>query len=77
MEDPRRGDWQRRWTPRLVAWAAVLVLLVVFVAENFEVVEVRLIFWRIETRLAWALLIAGLLGVAVGWLLPRLPFRRR
>ena len=69
--DDREG-WPRRWTPRVVAWAAVLALLVLFVAENFVVVEVRLVLWRAEVRLAWALLLAGALGFLLGWLLPRL-----
>ncbi len=65
----RRGDIG---AVQLVASAVVLALLVLFVAENFAVVEVRLIVWRMETRLAWALLVAGALGFAAGWLLPRL-----
>ena len=70
----RRSERHRgwAWTPRLVAWALALALLVLFVAENFEVVEVRLIVWRTEARLAWALLIAGALGFVLGLLLPRL-----
>jgi len=64
-----RGRWSRISTPRLVVSAAVLVLLVFFVAENFEVVEVRLILWQSKLRLAWALLFAGALGFAAGWLL--------
>ncbi len=66
----------RHWigTVRLVAWAVVLALLVLFVAENFAPVEVRLIAWEREIRLAWALLIAGALGYVLGWLRPH--FRR-
>jgi uncharacterized integral membrane protein len=63
---------RRNWTLRLVGFALVAVLLVVFVAENFVVVEVRLLLWRIDVRLAWALLLAGLLGFVLGLLAPRL-----
>lgn len=70
----RQHRWQspRIGTIRLMVWAVALALLVLFVAENFIVVEVRLIFWRTSTRLAWALLIAAVLGFLTGWLLPRL-----
>jgi uncharacterized integral membrane protein len=59
----------------LIAWAIVLLLLVVFIAENFITVEVRFLFTKTETRLAYALLIAAALGFVAGYLLPRL--RRR
>ena len=52
--------------------ATVLVLLVLFIAENFVVVEVRIITRQVEIRLAWALLIAAGLGIVLGLLLPRL-----
>ena len=60
------------WTARLVLAAAAMGLLVLFIAENFVRVEVRLILVRVETRLAWALLLAGLLGLIAGVLIPRL-----
>lgn len=70
MAEERRGD---RIPPgRLVATAAVLVVLVVFIAQNFSTVEVRLLLGRVETRLAWALLLAGALGFAGGWLTARI-----
>jgi uncharacterized integral membrane protein len=65
----------RNWPALLIAWAVVLALLVVFIVENFITVEVRFLFTRTETRLAYALLIAAGLGFLVGYLLPRL--RRR
>lgn len=65
----------RGWTLRLVALATALALAVLLIAENFVVVDVRLVTRPIETRLAWALLVAGGLGVVAGLLLPR-PWRR-
>ena len=65
----------RGWTTRLVTLATALALVVLVIAENFVVVEVRLVARAVETRLAWALLIAGGLGIAVGLLLPR-PWHR-
>ena len=67
-----RGRAQRNWTIRLVAFAVVALLLVIFIIENFVVVEVRLLLWRTEARLAWALLLAGALGFVLGLLFSRL-----
>jgi len=60
-----------KWTLRLVLFALLLAALVVFVAENFVVVEVRLFLWRVEARLAWSLLFAGTLGFGLGLLFPK------
>lgn len=65
----------RKWTLRLAVLAITLALIVLIVAQNFVVVEVRLIARQVEARLAWALLIAFGLGILAGLLLPR-PWRR-
>lgn len=72
MRDRRdhRAEPQRS-TARIVVWAVALALLVLFIAQNFVMIEVRLAFWRVDLRLAYALLGAGLLGFVLGWLLPR------
>jgi uncharacterized integral membrane protein len=59
-------------TLKLLAVAVFLSLLVIFIAENFVNVEVRLIFVRVTTRLAWALLLAGVLGFLAGFAAARL-----
>lgn len=57
---------RRFLTNRLLAWlvaaAVVLALLVLFIADNFVLIEVRLLATRVQVRLAWALLGAFLLG---------------
>lgn len=63
QEVPRPRRWKRRWTVRLVLVAAVLLLLTLFVAANYVLVEVRLIFWEGQVRLAWALVVAWFSGV--------------
>lgn len=62
----------RNWPALLIAWAVVLVVLVVFIAENFSTVEVRFLFTSTETRLAYALLASAALGFLAGYLLPRI-----
>ena len=56
----------------LVASAMFLGLLVLFVADNFVLIEVRLVVTRVQMRLAWALIVAFLAGVAFGVAISRL-----
>jgi uncharacterized integral membrane protein len=72
MDESPASRRPRNWTLRLVIWAIAMVALVVFVAENFIIVEVRLLAWRVDIRLAWALVLAALLGFVIGLLAPRL-----
>jgi uncharacterized integral membrane protein len=51
--------------------ALILAILVLFVADNFVLIEIRLVNVRVQTRLAWALLIAVLGGGIIGFLLAR------
>lgn len=69
QEQRRAGG---NWALRLPLIALLLAVSVIFVAENFVVVEVRFFLWRTDARLAWALLIAGALGFGLGLLMPRL-----
>ena len=52
----------------LVATAVLLGLLTLFVADNFVLVDVRIIAIDIQMRLAWALLIPAIGGFALGYL---------
>jgi uncharacterized integral membrane protein len=58
-------------------WAAAIALglLLLFVLLNTQEVEVDFLVTTANVPLVFALLIAGLLGALVGWLLPRV--RRR
>ena len=64
----------RSWTGTalLVLCAFVSLLLVVCVAQNFIVVEVRLLRWEIDIRLSWALVVTTLLGMSIGVIITRL-----
>lgn len=50
----------------LVGLALFLALLVLFIADNFVLVEMRLFTLRIRARLAWLLLVSLLIGIALG-----------
>jgi len=69
-------DAERRLTNRRLAWlvaaAAVSALLMLFVADNFVLIEVRFLNRGIQMRLAWAMLIPLALGSQFGWLWGRL-----
>jgi uncharacterized integral membrane protein len=68
--EPRRRD--RLPTGRLVSIGIVVVLLAVFIAQNFTTVDVRLFVVERQIRLAFALLLAAALGFAAGWIARRL-----
>jgi uncharacterized integral membrane protein len=55
----------------LVIAALLSILLVLFVLDNFVLIEIRLVNARIQMRLAWAVLISVLAGGALGFLAGR------
>lgn len=57
----------RKW-----AFAIIGVILIVFILLNSQEVEIDFIVGTATAPLIFALAIAGLLGLAVGWLAPRL-----
>lgn len=59
-------------TPRIIAGALVVALLVVFVLQNRATARIHFLFWTANTSLAWALLIAAAFGLGLGLALPRL-----
>jgi uncharacterized integral membrane protein len=76
-----RGAWgigmegdnaERLLTNRRLLWlviaAAVSALLMLFIADNFVLIEVRFFNRGIQMRLAWAILIPLCLGLSIGWL---------
>jgi membrane protein YqaA with SNARE-associated domain len=66
-------------TNRRLAWlfvvTAFVVIVVLFVADNFVMVRVRLLMLDGQVRLAWVMLSTLLIGIAIGglggWLLGR------
>jgi uncharacterized integral membrane protein len=55
-------------------WAlgTIVLLLLIFVGQNAQSVEVNFFFAKTKTPLIFALLIAVVLGIIIGWLVPRL-----
>lgn len=71
----RRGV-QVRWTPRLIIALVLLFLALVFALQNFDHVDVNILFWDFSMRLVWALMIFALIGAVLGWMLPKFRSRR-
>jgi uncharacterized integral membrane protein len=53
---------------KVVLSLIVAALLVLFTAQNYEVVELRLLFWKIEMSRAIMILAVLAAGVVLGWL---------
>ncbi|MEA2142840.1 MAG: hypothetical protein QOI64_1270 [Solirubrobacteraceae bacterium] len=62
-------SWRRAL--RALSVACGLLVVVTFVAGNFVLVDVRLWALNVETRLAWAVVVAAGLGFAGGVLYSR------
>ena len=74
MGDTRGPILTNRRIAALIGIAIVMGLLALFVADNFVLIELRLINLDIRMRLAWAVLMPLGIGVALGYLAGR--FRR-
>lgn len=70
-EGPQHGQPQKGGTNwKLWAAGVAALLLVIFVVQNSQKVVIDFLFVETETPLIFGLIIAGLLGFAIGWLLP-------
>lgn len=63
--------------PRRIAFVLLLILAIVFAAQNSQRVDLTVFFWDFRMRLVWALLIFGLIGAILGWMVPLLRRGRR
>lgn len=79
QQPPRREfpTGRVRLTPKLVIFIVLLLLAVIFAAQNSQRVDLTLLFWDFRLRLVWALVIFGLVGVALGWIMALLLATRR
>lgn len=46
----------------------ILTALVVFVAQNYEVVEIRFLFWTFQASRSIVIFLTLLIGIVLGWL---------
>ena len=58
-------------------WAVILVAVIVFIFQNWESVPFKFLFWNFNTKLSWALLLATILGIVIGVVVPFAIRRRR
>jgi len=52
-------------------WFVILTLLfflVVFTAQNYDVVKIQLLFWSFETSRAIIIFSTLLMGIIIGWI---------
>ena len=54
---------------RLYITLALAALAAIFIIQNFEVVELRFLFWKLAMSRALMFLLLVLIGMAIGWLL--------
>ncbi|MGO8872353.1 MAG: lipopolysaccharide assembly protein LapA domain-containing protein [Acidimicrobiales bacterium] len=71
------GKRDNREIVRLVALVVGLALLVAFVVDNSNTVEVGFVFFKTQMSLIWVLLIAAFLGAVVDRLVIYLRQRRK
>jgi uncharacterized integral membrane protein len=70
-QEPERTEKLSR-NPKFIVGVIAVVLLVIFVAQNAQRVEVDFLFTTTDTPLVVALVIAGALGALIGWAVPRI-----
>lgn len=58
-----------RW--KLVLWAAVALYAVIFLLVNSDRQDVNFVFFTVETRQIWLILLSMALGAVLGWIGPR------
>jgi uncharacterized integral membrane protein len=72
-----RPAQQRTYTGKVVLWVVVAVLVVILILQNNRDVRVELYFWDVTVSL-WVLLLGTLVvGMLLGWALPKLRRGRR
>ena len=72
MEEGRQTHGRREGGTNWKLWAAAVaaLILAIFIVQNSQKVPIDFLFAEIETPLIFGLLVAGLLGFAIGWLAP-------
>ena len=61
--DPLRQSWTSRAWLAVVALAVLLLLLIIFIAQNTQDVEIKFLGWEGQSPLAVSLLAAAVAGI--------------
>jgi uncharacterized integral membrane protein len=79
QQQPPRREYPAgiQLSPKRVIFIVLLILAVIFAAQNSQRVDLTVFFWEFRLRLVWALLIFGLVGAILGWMVPWLRAGRR
>jgi uncharacterized integral membrane protein len=72
LQPQRDGTNWRVW-----GLGVVVVLVIIFIAQNSQSVRVKFLFWDASAPLIFALLITTLVGVVIGYVTPIVRSRRR
>lgn len=72
MVDEHRPASGRRFSPKAIVVAILVVLLLVFVLQNTDDTGIHFLFWNVTTGTWLALVVTFVLGLLLGLLLPRL-----
>lgn len=54
---------------KVIVILVLLMLLVIFTVQNYEVVKIQFLFWSFTTSRAIIIFLALFLGVVIGWLI--------
>ena len=54
---------------KIIAVICLLLLLVIFTAQNYEIVTINFLFWSFRTSRAILLFVTLLIGFISGWIL--------
>lgn len=76
-DEPSETVFLGRTKSQLIVQGAAALILLIFVLQNLDEVEVDFLFWTVDSRLAWALLLSAALGFLVGIFRLKIHFRRR
>jgi uncharacterized integral membrane protein len=55
--------------PKVILVMVLSALLVIFTAQNYEVVELKFLFWSFQASRAIIIFITLLTGIIIGWVL--------
>ncbi len=56
------------WHSKLVLALVLIGLVVLFAVQNYEVVQLRLLFWSVEMSRALLLFLVLATGIGLGWI---------